>query len=600
MLKVNITLETGDLMRRKLFVTYIILVMVGSLITGALCLSFVRTYYVKNLQDKLISNGKLITNTLLNLVDEKADINYHTMAQKFSSQTDAQISFIDDKGKVLADSSGSLILENQLDKQEIQNCLYNKSAVSDRYDRIKGERFLYVALSPIKVYDNAIIVRLGVSLKGFDNLNKVFLSCTLISILIGVIVAVVIGCFFLDNMMNPLQKLNNAAKRISKGNFNHKVRISTKDELEELADSFNHMSSTINNVVSQLNYRNLELNSILNSITYGILVIDINWNVILSNPAIIKILKLDKNFNIGHNLKSSIKSQELYNLIEETFNNNIHKERELKLTDSDDKIYKVYTNLIDYDIESLAHEKGIVIILQDISEMKHLEKMRSEFVANVSHELKTPLTTIIGFVDTLKRKAGEDREKRQRFLGIITEEVERLKRLIEDILLLSHLENQSSSNNLEEVNIYKELDNIVYMLTPSASKKNICIDLIIKKNFTLHVKNKDWFKQAVINLIDNAIKYTQSGGSIKVLSYIKEDKVFISVKDNGGGIPKEDVSRVFERFYRVDKSRSRNQGGTGLGLAIVKHIVSELEGSIYLNSELNKGSEFIIQLPINK
>ncbi|WML37299.1 ATP-binding protein [Clostridium sp. OS1-26] len=232
--------------------------------------------------------------------------------------------------------------------------------------------------------------------------------------------------------------------------------------------------------------------------------------------------------------------------------------------------------------------------------MKHLEKMRSEFVANVSHELKTPLTTIIGFVDTLKRKAGEDREKRQRFLGIITEEVERLKRLIEDILLLSHLENQSSLNNLEEVNIYKELDNIVYMLTPSASKKSICIDLIIKKNFILYVKNKDWFKQAVINLIDNAIKYTQPGGSIKVLSYVKEDKAFVSVKDNGAGIPKEDVVRVFERFYRVDKSRSRNQGGTGLGLAIVKHIISELEGSIYLNSELNKGSEFIIQLPLNR
>lgn len=587
-------------MRRKLFVTYIILVMVGSLITGALCLSFVRTYYVKNLQDKLVSNGKLISETLLNLVAEKAEVNYSVMAQKFSSQTDTQVSFINEKGNVLGDSSSSLTFENQLDKPELQNCLHNKFAISDRFDRVKGERFLYVALSPVKIYDNEVIVRLGVSLKGFDNLNKVFLSCTLISILIGVIVAVVIGCFFLDNMMNPLQKLNNAAKRISKGNFNYKVRISTKDELEELADSFNHMSSTINNVVSQLNYRNLELNSILNSITYGILVIDINWNIILSNPAIIKILRLDENLKIGHDLKTSIKSQELYDLIEETFDNNIQKEREMRLRDNEDKIYKVYTKLIDYDAENLTYEKGIVIIFQDISEMKHLEKMRSEFVANVSHELKTPLTTIIGFVDTLKRKAGEDKEKRQRFLGIITEEVERLRRLIEDILLLSHLENKSLSNNLEEVNIYKELDNIVYMLTPSASRKNICIDLIIKKNFTLYVKKKDWFRQSVINLIDNAIKYTQPGGSIKVLAYVEEDKAFVSVKDNGVGIPKEDISRVFERFYRVDKSRSRSQGGTGLGLAIVKHIVSELDGSIYLNSELNKGSEFIIQLPLNK
>lgn len=587
-------------MRRKLFITYIILVMVGSLITGALCLSFVRTYYVKNIQDKLVSNGNLITTTLLNLVDEKTGIDYMAMAQKFSSQTNAEISFINDKGYILADSSGSLMLENQISKPEIQNCLHGKTAVSDRYSKVKGERFIYVALSPVKIYDNKIIVRLGMSLKGFDNLNKVFLSCTLISILIGVIVAVVIGCFFLDNMINPLQKLNNAAKKISNGNFNHKVRINTKDELEELANSFNNMSYKINNVVSQLNYRNLELNSILNSITYGILVIDINWNIILSNPAVIRILRLDKNLNIGDNLKSSIESQELYNLIEETFNNNIHKEKELSLRDNDNKIYKVYTKLIDYDIENLVYEKGIVIILQDVSEMKHLEKMRSEFVANVSHELKTPLTTIIGFVDTLKNKAGEDKEKRQRFLGIISEEVERLKRLIEDILLLSHLENKSSSNNLEEVNIYKELDDILYMLTPSANKKSICINLIIDRNFTLYVKSKDWFKQAVMNLIDNAIKYTQPEGHINVLAYIKGDNAFIIVKDNGVGIPKEDISRVFERFYRVDKSRSRSEGGTGLGLAIVKHIVSELDGSIYLNSELNKGSEFIIQLPLNK
>ncbi|AKA67557.1 PAS/PAC sensor signal transduction histidine kinase [Clostridium scatologenes] len=587
-------------MRRKLFITYIILVMVGSLITGALCLSFVRTYYVKNIQDKLVSNGNLITTTLLNLVDEKTNIDYMAMAQKFSSQTNAEISFINDKGYILADSSGSLMLENQINKPEIQNCLHGKTAVSDRYSKIKGERFIYVALSPVKIYDNKVIVRLGMSLKGFDNLNKVFLSCTLISILIGVIVAVVIGCFFLDNMMNPLQKLNNAAKKISNGKFNHKVRINTKDELEELANSFNNMSSKINNVVSQLNYRNLELNSILNSITYGILVIDINWNIILSNPAVIRILRLDKNLNIGDNLKSSIESQKLYNLIEATFDNNVHKEEELSLRDNDDKIYKVYTKLIDYDVENLVYEKGIVIILQDISEIKHLEKMRSEFVANVSHELKTPLTTIIGFVDTLKKKAGEDKEKRQRFLGIISEEVERLKRLIEDILLLSHLENKSSSNDLEEVNIYKELDDILYMLTPSANKKSICINLIIDRNFTLYVKSKDWFKQAIMNLIDNAIKYTQPEGHINVLAYIKGDNAFIIVKDNGVGIPEEDISRVFERFYRVDKSRSRSEGGTGLGLAIVKHIVSELDGSIYLNSELNKGSEFIIQLPLNK
>lgn len=588
-------------MRRKLFTTYIILLIIGSLITGALCLSFVRTFYIKNLQDKLISNGKLISNNLLNLVDKKDKVDYLFLAQRFSSQVDAEITFLDDKGNVLADSKNNkLISENQMDKLEVQNCLRNKFGTSDRYDKFSGEKILYVALSPVKVYENRVIVRLGVSLNGFDNLNKVFLSCTLISILVGVLVAMVVGCFFLDNIMNPIQKLNNAAKKISRGNFNHKVKIRTRDELQELADSFNHMSFSISNMISQLDYKNSQLNSILNSITHGMVAIDSNWNIILLNPAVRRILNLHKGLGMGDNLRTIIEEQELCNLIKETFNDNIHKEREVKLTCNNDRIFKVYTNPIDYDTKVQTDEKGIIVILQDITEVKHLERMRSEFVANVSHELKTPLTTIMGFVETIKRKAGEDAEKRRRFLDIITEEVERLKRLIEDILLLSHLENSSSLDQLEEINIYKELDTILYMLTPSAGKKDICIDLSIKRNFTLYVRSRDLFKQMIINLIDNAIKYTQPGGNVKVLAYIKEEIVFISIRDTGIGIPKEDAARVFERFYRVDKSRSRNQGGTGLGLAIVKHIVSELDGTISLNSEINKGSEFIIQLPYRK
>jgi PAS domain S-box len=588
-------------MRRKLFTTYIILLLVGSLITGALCLSFVRTYYIKNLQDKLISNGKLISNSFLNLVEKKDKVDYLILAKRFSSQVDAEITFLDDKGNVLANSrNNNLISENQMDKLEVQNCLRNKFGTSDRYDKFSGEKILYVALSPVKVYENRVIIRLGVSLKGFDNLNKVFLSCTLISILVGVLVAIVIGCFFLDNIMNPLQKLNNAAKKISRGNFNNKIKIRTKDELQELADSFNNMSLSISKMVSQLDYKNSELNSILNSITHGMVAIDVNWNILLLNPAVRKILNLSKDFSLGDNLKDGIQSQELCNLIQETFNDNMYKESEIKLICNDDRIFKVYTNVIEYDVKELIYEKGIIVILQDITEVKHLERMRSEFVANVSHELKTPLTTIMGFVETLKGKSGEDTEKRKRFLDIITEEVQRLKRLIEDILFLSRLEKNSSLGKLEEVNIYKELDNIVYMLTPSSGKKDICIDLFIKRNFILYVRSKDLFKQMIINLIDNAIKYTQPGGNVKVLAYIKEESVFIIIKDNGVGIPKEDASRVFERFYRVDKSRSRNQGGTGLGLAIVKHIVSELDGSISLNSEINKGSEFIIQLPYHK
>lgn len=583
-------------MKNKLFSSYIILLLVGSLITGALCLSFIRTFYMKNEQDKLTSNGAVICSTLLNYAENQNKIDYNSMAQKFSSQLGSQITFLDEKGNVIADSyNNSQSFKNEMDKPEISNSLNNQFAVSDRFDKDTGEKFLYVAMKPVKVYDKNIIVRLAVSLREFDNLNRVFLSCTLISILLGVIVAIVIGFFLIENIMGPLNKLNKAAKKISRGYFNYKVKINTKDELQELAHSFNQMSSSISGAISQLNHKNAELNSILNSIIHGIVVIDQKWNTILLNPSVKKMFNWAEDADGKYNLKSVIDSEELAHLIQKTFDTEKPIQEEIIL--KNDKIFKISTNLISYDTKCAKDEKNITIVFEDITEIKHLEMMKSEFVANVSHELKTPLTTISGFVETLKKKVYYDEEKRNRFLSIIDEEVKRLRRLIEDILLLSKLENKANKENLEKINIYRELDEIVYMLTPRANEKNISIDMFIKKNFSFYVCNRDWFKQMIINLLDNAIKYTNDNGGVKINSYIKESYVYISIKDSGIGIPKEDMPRVFERFYRVDKSRSRTQGGSGLGLAIVKHIVSEFNGSISLNSKLDKGSEFVIKLP---
>lgn len=583
-------------MKNKLFSSYIILLLVGSLITGALCLSFIRTYYMKNEQDKLTSNGALICSTLVNYAENHNRIDYNSMAQRFSTQLGSQITFLDEKGNVIADSySSSQSFENQIDKPEISNCLNNQFAVNDRFDKNTGEKFLYVAMKPVKIYDKSIIVRLAVSLKESDNLNRVFLSCTLISILLGVIVAIVIGFFLLENIMGPLNKLNKATKKISRGHFNYKVKINTKDELQELAQSFNQMSSSISGVISQLNYKNAELNSILNSIIHGIVVIDQKWNIILLNPSVKKMFNWTEEADEKYNLKNIIDSEELIHLIQETFDTGEPIQKEIILKNN--KIFKISTNLINYDTKCAKDEKNITIIFEDVTEIKQLEMMKSEFVANVSHELKTPLTTISGFVETLKKKVYYDDEKRNRFLGIIDEEVKRLRRLIEDILLLSKLENKACKESFEKINIYRELDEIVYMLTPKANEKNISIDMFIKKNFSFCVCNRDWFKQMIINLLDNAIKYTNDNGSVKINSYIKENYVYISIKDSGIGIPEKDMPRIFERFYRVDKSRSRSQGGSGLGLAIVKHIVSEFNGSICLNSKLDRGSEFVVKLP---
>ncbi|PLX33753.1 MAG: PAS domain-containing sensor histidine kinase, partial [Clostridiales bacterium] len=230
-----------------------------------------------------------------------------------------------------------------------------------------------------------------------------------------------------------------------------------------------------------------------------------------------------------------------------------------------------------------------------------LEKMRTDFVANVSHELKTPLTSISGFVETLKGGAVNDDKVRDRFLDIIEMESSRLSRLLDDLLVLSNIEtSQIGMSRKSEIKVKKTVIEVFEMVEKAADGKSIELESEIPDDLPNLYGNGDWFKQMLLNLVDNAVKYTPENGSVGVSAYRLDSDVFIKVKDNGMGISQEDVSRLFERFYRVDKARSRDIGGTGLGLAIVKHIVLAFGGDIKVRSDEGKGSEFIVRIPIDR
>ena len=237
-------------------------------------------------------------------------------------------------------------------------------------------------------------------------------------------------------------------------------------------------------------------------------------------------------------------------------------------------------------------------LIQDVTEVRKLENMRSDFVANVSHELKTPLTSIAGFIETLKNGAIKNEKVRDRFLDIIEIETERLTRLIEDLLSLSAIESGKLIYSKEQIMINETVEEINLMVGPLIKQKNLNYQTEVESALPPIVGNKDWFKQMIINLIDNAIKYTPEEGLIKLLVYKRYKNLFIVVKDTGIGIPKGDIPRLFERFYRVDKARSRKIGGTGLGLAIVKHIVLAFFSDIRVSSEVGKGTEFVLKIPL--
>lgn len=384
------------------------------------------------------------------------------------------------------------------------------------------------------------------------------------------------------------------SKKVSNKEFHSRLQTSARGELGELSRNFNFMMETMENTIEEVEYKHLQLTSVLKSISHGILVIDIYGNVILINDEARKIIKSKTRGNEeGKNIKQVINVEAILKEIERYVGSKESENNSLTL--EDETVYKIKIDPV-YLQNSKNAIIGSIINIEDITEIVKLENMRKDFVANVSHELKTPLTSINGFVETLIMNENLDVDKRNRFLAIIKKESDRLKRLIEDILLLSSIENK---NNLvtENILLYDVFKEVYEMINYIAKDKNINISYNFEDEKIVVEAYGDYIKQLFLNLIDNAVKYTPPGGEVTINQYTKYDEIVIEIIDNGIGIPKEDIDKIFQRFYRVDKARSRSVGGTGLGLAITKHIVNSLKGRICVESEFQKGSKFIVTLP---
>ena len=384
------------------------------------------------------------------------------------------------------------------------------------------------------------------------------------------------------------------SKKVSNKEFHSRLQTSARGELGELTRNFNFMMETMENTIEEVEYKHLQLTSVLKSISHGIIVIDIYGNIILINDEARKMIKSKCNGKEdGKNLKQVINVEDILRGVERYIGSKENHSNNVTL--DDEIVYRIKIDPV-YLQNSKNAIIGSIINIEDITEIVKLENMRRDFVANVSHELKTPLTSINGFVETLIMNEDLPVNKRNRFLAIIKKESDRLKRLIEDILLLSSIE---SKNNLvmENIILYDVFKEVYEMINYIANSKKIDLQYNFEDEEILVQAYGDYLKQLLLNLIDNAIKYTPEGGKVTVNQFTKNDEIVIEVIDNGVGIPKEDQSKIFQRFYRVDKARSRSVGGTGLGLAITKHIVHSLKGSIGLESELGEGSKFIVKLP---
>ena len=421
------------------------------------------------------------------------------------------------------------------------------------------------------------------------------INIELIVTLISVVIAIVSARYAI-NVRKYLREIIDVSKRVSNNEHHARMDLGGNGELGEFAKNYNEMIKNLYNTFDELEYKNLQLRSILKSISNGILAIDIEGNILLINDEAKKMINCPKEVMVeGRNISFAIRNDLILKQIMMFMGS---KENEKTVVNLDDGRFL----RIKLDPVYLQNNKSIVIgsivNIEDISERVRAENMRKDFVANVSHELKTPLTSISGFAETLKLNENIDKETRNRFLGIIDGEANRLKRLIEDILTLSFIENDKKEEK-ESINLYSVYRRVEDMLMISAKTKSI--ELVCDADESINIRaNADYVKQIILNLVDNAIKYTPENGDVNVKIFKEKDYAVIKVSDTGMGIPKEDQARIFERFYRVDKARSREIGGTGLGLAITKHIVINLGGTISVESVLEKGSTFTVKIPIKR
>ena len=395
-----------------------------------------------------------------------------------------------------------------------------------------------------------------------------------------------------------LKEFTRVSKKVSNKEFHTRFNTYVKGELGELSKNFNYMIQIMDSTIEEVEYKHLQLTSIVKSISHGILAIDIKGNILLINDIAKEMLKCDLKTNVeGSNFKFIVKDKKILEIFHKYVGSTQNEVIELDLRDN--LVYRIKIDPV-YLQDSKHAIIGSIINIEDITDLVKLENMRRDFVANVSHELKTPLTSITGFVETLKINDEIDKATRNHFLDIIEKESNRLKGLIEDILMLSSIENGQdlSYEQVKLFDIFKEVCEITQYI---ASSKNIEVSYDFEDEEVHILGIRDNIKQIFLNLVDNGIKYTPENGRIQVIQYYDKDKqnIILEFKDNGIGIPKESLNRIFERFYRVDKARSRDIGGTGLGLAITKHMVKSLGGNIDVNSILGVGSDFIVTIPQN-
>lgn len=587
----------------RIRLTFILMALIGISMIGAgiTMAKLFKDSHISALEENMSREINLLSGTFQFIdMNSSEAISYYTeQAEHISGLTDSRITFITKEGKVIGDSEKNpLEMDNHSMREEEVLAAKEGIGRAIRYSDTLDRDMLYVAgaVTSENGFDGYIRLSMGLDAVT-EGLSRAWLIMAA-GLVVLFIAATFVSYKVASGMTSPLEQITRVARRITDLDYDARVPISRKDEVGQLAQAINAMADSLQAQLKTIRDNEDLLQSVLDNMTGGIVMINEEGEFALLNRASERLLDVKNSELAGHSYKELKHHYELTRLIEEGIERNepIHEER---------SIYTPAERIVQLDGVPMLQDgsyRGMLFLLQEVTEIRRLEKIRSEFVANVSHELKTPVAAVRGFAETLLGGGVTDEKTARSFLQIIYDENERLNRLIGDILELSKIESKRVQLECSPVHLIEFFDSVLGTLSKVAEKKKISLSANVPEELFME-GDEDKLRQIFMNLLSNAINYTHEGGSVKVTvdNGQKADgteTVVFTVSDTGMGIPRKDLPRIFERFYRVDKARSRSSGGTGLGLSIVKHLVELHRGTITVESDLGIGSSFILELPL--
>jgi len=577
----------------KIMVSYVVLLLAVLAATYLYIAYRVHDNYIHLERQRLQTAAKILAGAL---PPDTSMAKLQPWAEAFGRQTGLRITVIATDGRVLADNQGNpAAMDNHSGRPEVQEAQRTGTGVSVRFSHTLEKNELYLAHRLDAVRGSVLRVALPL-----QEISQGFRSAQQGLLLIWgflFLLALGLGYLFTRSLTGRIESIRKFSEKVAHGNLDARVKEVATDELGSLAESLNTTADELQGTIDALREEKNRVAAILEGMRAGVLAIDSEGRITLMNPVLGRILQADLKESLSKKVTEVVRNAELKGILDRVLADKKEATAVVDMALGTRRSFEVVAVPLG---EAGLASGGVVAVLHDITRLKELENIRKDFVANVSHELRTPLTSIRGFAETLLDGALEDRNNNRRFVEIIKSHALRLSDLTMDLLTLATLESESFQLKPQKIDLPALVHEVLESFRPVALIKSQELEAVIEAGLPPVKADRDRIRQVLTNLLDNAAKFTQEEGKISLEVRLNTERtgVELHVKDRGIGIPSSDLPRIFERFYRVDKARSREQGGTGLGLAIVKHIVEAHRGLVSVESTMGQGSDFCVTLPL--